>query len=383
MPSRFARRRASSFVIAATAAAAAFATVPAVTAAARPAAPGKGWRIVKTIKVNNVHLNDLITLPRGRAWVSGSSGTPFSHPLFYRLSKGKWVKIARPGVSGNSIFAEDISASSDSNVWSALANGGAFDHWNGHAWNRVSFGTSANAAANTVLALRSNHAWAFTTDFSVDPTQETAHFFNGSIWTSQPLAGLPDSDASFDQISASSATNAWTWAIDATTHTWEALHFNGKHWAVVPIPATMIPHHGTVTGGGGRMIAESSTNVWASVVSENLPGPMVLLHWNGTAWRRAKGHPPAGELLGPMASDGHGGLWLYAAKPLTKAPFQKPFFVDFRHGIWTTAAAPTSPAGLVQVSAIALIPGTTSLLGAATIQSGMTNVAGVIIKFGP
>jgi hypothetical protein len=36
----------------------------------------------------------------------------------------------------------------------------------------------------------------------------------------------------------------------------------------------------------------------------------------------------------------------------------------------------------VNVTAIALIPGTTSLLGVATIQSAQTNVAGVIIKFG-
>jgi hypothetical protein len=369
-------------VIAATAAAAAFAAAPAVTAATSQAGTSaKGWRIVKTIKVNNVHLNDLVTLPGGLVWVSGSSGSPFSHPLFYHLSNGKWVKISRPGVSGNSIFAEDISASSDSNVWSALGNGAAFDHWNGHVWNRVSFGTTANAAADSVLAVGPNRAWAFTTDFSVSPIQETAHFFNGSTWTSTPLPGVPDSDAG-DQISASSASNAWTWAIDPVQHTWEALHFNGKQWAVVPIPARLIPHHGTTTGGGGRMLAESSTNVWASVVSENLSGPTVLLHWNGTAWHRAKGQPPAGELLGPMASDGRGGVWLYAARHMTKAPFEKPFFVDFRHGTWTRAAAPTSPAGLVQVSAIALIPGSTSLLGAGTIESSQTNVAGVIIKFG-
>jgi hypothetical protein len=357
------------------------AMAPASAATAHSAAP-QGWRIVKTIKVANLQLDDVVALSGGRAWATGSAGAPVAKPLLYHLTGGKWVKVARPGVDGGSVFATDLSATSDSNVWAAIANGGAFDHWNGHAWTRISFGTGGTAAADGVAAVGTNRAWAFTTDFTASPVQETAHFFNGSTWAGQVLPGLPDADASFSVFSAPSASDIWTWAIDTTSHAWEALHFNGSTWAVVTIPATLIPHHGSSTGGGGQMLALSAKNVWASVVSENLAGPMVLLHWNGTTWQKAGGHPPAGELLGPIAPDGQGGLWLYAAKPLATHPFLRPFFVHYHGGTWTTVAAPVSRLGPILISAIALIPGTRSLWGVGSIQKSQSSVGGVIIKFG-
>jgi hypothetical protein len=119
------------------------------------------------------------------------------------------------------------------------------------------------------------------------------------------------------------------------------------------------------------------------VTPDNTKGPMVLLHWDGTDWDRAGGSRPAGELLGPIAPDGHGGLWLYAAKSKKTFPFQAPFFVHYSRGTWKTYAAPTSPVGPIFISAIALIPGTRSLWGVGTIQSGgFTTKGSVIIKFG-
>jgi hypothetical protein len=189
-----------------------------------------------------------------------------------------------------------------------------------------------------VVAIKRHQACAYTTDFSVSPTQDTARFFDGSAWTSTAALALVDADGVFSSISASSASNVWTWAFDTVLKRWEALRFNGKAWAVVKVPAALIPHHG--------------------------------------------GHPPAGDLLGPIASDGAGGLWLYAGKSSSKFPFIRPFFVHYHAGTWTTAASPTSSLGFLEVSAIAHIPGTRSLWAVGSISKGEGFVGGAIIKFG-
>jgi hypothetical protein len=380
MASRLAHRTAWPLtLVVATGAAAAFAAGP--TAAAQPSAT-HGWRIVKTINVTSLQLIDVAAVSGGKAWVSGGAGTSLISPLFYHWTGSKWLKSVPPAVSGSSVWAQDISASSDSNVWSGLANSAVFDHWNGHKWTQVSFGTTDAARASGVVAIGRHQARAFTTDFTISPFQDTAHFFNGSAWTSAMAPAQVDADGTFISISASSAANIWAWAFDPVLHRWEALRFNGKAWNVVTVPAAFIPHHGTITGGGSEMLAESASNVWATVNSENLAGPIALLHWNGKSWQKAGGHPPAGDLLGPIASDGRGGLWLYAAKPASKFPFIRPFFVHYHRGVWTTVAAPTSRLGFLQISAIAHIPGTRSLWGVGTIVKGENSVGGAIIKFG-
>lgn len=365
----------TAMVIAAAFPAALAALGSAPAASAQPAAK-PAWHLVKTIKAPGFSLSDVTALAGDRAWVSGSAGTPSSAPLFLHRSGGRWVKLQRPAVASGSEFGADVSANADSNVWGAIANGSAVDHWNGHGWHRFSFSASLQVGIDGVLAFGKNRARVFTFDFNT--SQPAVNYYNGHIWTARVLPAAVDAQGSVNDVSASSDSNIWTWSYDPNAKRWQTLHFDGKTWTVVKIPTGVVPSG----AGGAQILALSPANVWATVSALNSNGPVVLLHWNGAKWQKVGG-APAGELTGPLASDGQGGVWLYAAKPLNKAPFLKPFYLHYLKGKWTTAAAPTSPLGLVMIQSLALIPGSSQLWAVGTIQKPMTNLAGVIEKFGP
>lgn len=379
MSARIVRRgTVSVLAVAMPAAMVALGSVPAASArlAGRPA-PAPGWHVVKTIKSGGINLLDVTALPGGKAWAGGSAGSSTLSPVFYHLTGGKWVKVPRPGIGSNNVFIGDVSAGADTNVWGAVENGSAVDHWNGHTWNRISFSKTLAISIDGVLAFGTNSARVFTFNFTT--MQEKVHSFIGTKSTSRVLPAEVDGDSSVNLVSASSGSNIWAWSFDPVLHHWQSLHFDGKTWTVVKVPSALIPS----PAGPAQILALSPTNVWGTVVPNTASHPIILLHWNGTAWHEAAGTPPAGELLGPIASDGQGGLWLAAARALTKPPFLKPFFLHYSGGKFTTVAAPTSSLGPIFIKALAQIPGTKSVYAVGSVQSGESVIAGVIEQFRP
>jgi len=335
------------------------------------------WHIVKTIKKATLQLWDVVAVKGGRAWVSGGLGYPNTVPLLLHRVGTKWITVLRPGMPSSFILATSLSATSDTNVWTQIANSDAVDHWNGSAWTRFHFGGVDTARTSNVVAVGMHDAWVFTHNFNT--STETSEFFDGSAFNDASFPAFIGGVGAINQVSASSPSNVWGLANEPVTQKWEAVHYNGKTWAVVPIPSKVLGP----TGGPAEILAESAKNVWATVYSQNgLVGPMKLLHWNGTAWHRAGGRRPAGDLTGPIAPDGHGGLWLLAGRPKKTFPFFSSFFVHYGGGVWKAYPVPTSPAGAVSITAIALIPGTRSLWGAGSIIGKSGYKGGVIIKFG-
>jgi hypothetical protein len=346
-------------------------------AAHRATAPR--WHIVKTIKKATLQLWDVVALKSGRVWVSGGLGYPNTVPLLLHRVGTKWITILRPGMPSTYVWATSLSATSDTNVWAQIVNSDAVDHWNGSSWTRFHFGGVDTARTSNVVAVGMHDAWLFTHNFNT--STETSEFFDGSAFhdASFPVF-IGGYSAPVNWVSASSPSNIWGVGYDPLTQKSTSVHFDGKTWTVVPIPPIALGP----TGGPAEILAESAKNVWGTVFSQNsLAGPIKLLHWNGTAWHRAGGLRPAGDLTGPIAPDGHGGLWLIAARPKKTWPFFTSFFVHYGGGVWKAYAVPTSPLGPVEITAMALIPGTKSLWGVGYIPSKTAYVAGVIVKFGP
>lgn len=354
-----------------TAALVALGTVP---AAAAPAAPRATWKTVKIIKAAGFSLGDISTLPGDEAWVTGGAGTPSSAPLFYNRAAGAWVRLPRPAVAAGSEFGGDVSANLDTNAWGVIENGAAVDHWNGHGWHR--FAWAPGTGINGVLAFGKNRARVFTFDFT--SKTESVRLYDGHTWTTKALPAEIDGDSIANLTGQSSGSSIWAWSLDPAHNRWQTLHFDGKKWTIVAIPKGIVPS----TGGPAQILALSHADVWGTIAANNGSGPIVLVHWDGTAWKKIGGAPP-GELLGAIASDGQGGVWMYAARPISKAPFLKPFFVHYLKGKWTTAAAPVSSLGFVSISSMALIPGSTRLWAVGTIQQPLTNIAGIIEQFSP
>ena len=82
-------------------------------------------------------------------------------------------------------------------------------------------------------------------------------------------------------------------------------------------------------------------DVWADITtandaSANPPGT-ILLHWNGKAWSRVA-FPYAGSASSPVASDGHGGIWLATANGAGDGTIA--WFDHYAGGRWTRVEGP-------------------------------------------
>src|SRR5215472_4972187 len=99
-------------------------------------------------------------------------------------------------------------------------------------------------------------------------------------------------------VAATSARNAWAVGQDVDHGKTIILHWNGTAWKRVPSP--------TPKGGGAlyAVAATSASSAWAVGGSDNPPGKTEILHWNGTAWKRVPSPTPkgGGALFGVAAT---------------------------------------------------------------------------------
>jgi hypothetical protein len=96
-------------------------------------------------------------------------------------------------------------------------------------------------------------------------------------------------------VSVLSASDAWAVGNSATV-----LHWNGTSWAPVTIPG--LP----AAVGLHAVDALSSSDVWAaggaSAGTPSSPGRTLIVHWNGTTWKRVPSPGPSTTKLGPQLS---------------------------------------------------------------------------------
>jgi len=127
--------------------------------------------------------------------------------------------------------------------------------------------------------------------------------FSDGAWTQQPSPS-PDQTNALASVAATSAASAWAVGNYAPSNnppdspsTAEILHWNGTSWGEVKTPQP----------GGARgqnslfgVAATSATNAWAvGSYDDKPPGPRhtMIVHWNGTSWRRVPSPSPGGASL--------------------------------------------------------------------------------------
>jgi hypothetical protein len=91
-----------------------------------------------------------------------------------------------------------------------------------------------------------------------------------------------------------------------------------------------------------------------------------VAHWNGRQWSKVAGGNYGAGTIQQISSDGHGGFWL----PMPGFMGQKTYLLHYFAGHLTAAPLPGGPDKIL-VNAVALIPGTTSVLA-----GGDTHAAG-------
>jgi hypothetical protein len=216
--------------------------------------------------------------------------------------------------------------------------------------------------------------WVFCIGANAQPTL-AAHYFHGA-WRKVSLPGAPE------EVSALAADDIWVLgttkqSLTAARPVFAAMHWNGSSWRVRKLPAAKIPQGDSV---GYRIAAVGSHNIWLArlVGTATQTSSVALLHWTG-GWRVTKA-PTAIDDFGPLAQDGHGGLWMDAQHGTLQAA--RDFLYHFGGGHWTHQPVPAPANAHATLSSLTWIPGTRSLWAAATAIAGGEQTA-EILKFGP
>lgn len=350
----------------------ALAVAPTAVAASDPSA-ATTWRVYKTIAVSNTTLNDVVALPGGTAWAGGQTPTP--GPLMYHFAGGRWHAVRLPGPVGS--FVAHVAGTSATNVWATIGNEDAAAHRTSRGWSTTSFGPTPLSMVGGVVTTGPKNTWVFTSNLA--SSEGFAHHYNGSAWKSTRLPAAATSGSQAEAASASSARNIWTWAYNAATRKYETMRYNGIRWQVFGVPTHLAPAGQAIKPQS--MLAVSASDVWATAYTTSLgvAGPVILLHWQGHGWAKVTGTRPAGALLGPIARDGRGGIWLGAVSQSSS-----PMILHYLNGTWTTYHVPSDPAGVISLNGLSLVPGTRALWGVGVLgRTALGSTKGaVIVKYG-
>ena len=385
MISRLARpmrlARTAIWITAAAALTAAAATAPAQAAAGSPGAVAHrvhtaappGWRVIRDFLTPNLSLLAVSAVSDNNTWAGGVS--PADTPVVYHQASGTWLKYSLPGTAG--MFVNGLSATKGTNVWASIANQseGAVERLTKHGWQTYTFPQGkAQIADDGVITFGATNTWVFEYDFAT--MIEYAYHYTGH-WSQQVMPAAVDANSDEGLVSGSSSSNLW--ALTFVKNRPASMWYNGKKWQVIAFPGNLAPKGTTVYSK--QILAVSPTSVWATISTFTAKGvgPVVLLHWNGHNWSKVTSNLPAGNLLGPVASDGHGGAWVFAEnKAQTKA-----LLLHYSAGRWSSSNDPTTGGKVISVSALDLIPGTRSVLGTGPIAPTPGGDFGsAVIKFG-
>jgi len=333
------------------------------TALAAPVA--QSWHIVKQVH-NGPFGGFTAVTPVGQN--GGWAFNQGSVPTAWRLSGSTWTQVTFPGQPNEVVAA--AGATSATNVWAFTARGAQSRalRWNGHAWTvQRSFSRQIGGA----VVISPSDVWVFGQPYFPGAGLGAWHY-NGRSWSQL---------ASGHGLQGGSALGANDiWAVDGA----DVAHWNGSTWTRTSVahllPAKQQLNNPMLTG----IFAVSRDNVYAigNGDLQDEGGPMVLLHWNGYQWSKvAEGNYGFGvQPLAQASSDGRGGLWI----PMPGVDGQKSYLLHYSAGHLTQAALPDG-ASRLSVDAVALIPGTTSLLGGGDTHAPDnpgTDVAAVILEYG-
>jgi hypothetical protein len=147
------------------------------------------------------------------------------------------------------------------------------------------------------------------------------------------------------------------------------MHWNGTAWSAPRLPALPPVKRGypwvaaaiTAAGPGDAWVAETP----AANQAGYSPGGLILLHWNGSAWRTVAENRTLGDVTG-LTPDGHGGFWLTTTDPANPGAGD---IADYRNGTFTSQPAPARPGYTGSAAGIVAVPGTGSFWATGTLTA--------------
>jgi hypothetical protein len=337
-----------------------------MTATKAGATTGPSWRITQDVHSGTFGEFTAVTaVGKTGGWAFNGVSTPTA----WQRSGSTWTKVPFPGNNSMGPVIE-AAATSPGDVWAFTAGvtNSRVLRWNGKAWSLV---RTFQRQIGGAVVLSASDVWVFG-EPDIPGAGLGAVHYNGHTWTSVPGgAGLQGgSGLSADSI----------WAFGGS----DVAHWNGRSWSRTNV-ARLLPARQQLNGPMVTGIyAQSPDSVYAigNGDLEDEGGPVVVLHYNGHSWTKvAEGNYGYGtQPLQQISSDGHGGLWL----PMPGVDGQPSYLLHYANGTLTRATLPV-PSSEITIDAVALIPGTTDLLGGGYTHAANNpgnNVVSVLLQYG-
>jgi hypothetical protein len=276
---------------------------------------GAVWRRV-SVRPAAGWLNGIAATSARDIWAVGFSG---NKALILHFDGTAWRRVASPAVRAPQVVLADVTALSPHDAWAVggTHSNTVIERWNGTAWRRLpSPSPQTGSFLEGVSAASAADVWA------VGGSSKTLILhWNGARWRHVPSPS-PGAGAHLFGVFAVSAGDAW--AAGSSRAGALMLHWNGTAWRRARAPAVrsgagLVALSGTsarnlwAAGATGSLIAASARPArlaagpagteWPASAQAGPAAEPLILHWNGTAWRRARIPMPAsgGMLIGVHA----------------------------------------------------------------------------------
>jgi hypothetical protein len=209
----------------------------------------------------------------------------------------KWRQLTPPNATTVSNWLHGVSGTTATDVWavghaqtntaplSDYTSNNVILHWNGTGWTTYPVanpGTNINELYS-VAAISPTLAWAVG-DYSMGTNLQLVKW-NGTSWTQQTLPNLPD-ETTLHSVMALSANDVWAVGTKSSTIPMLAqeclvLHYNGSSWTSLSAPPV-----GSFRDRFESVHGISASDVWACGTWGNNYADFhgLLMHWNGSTW---------------------------------------------------------------------------------------------------
>ncbi|WP_030796408.1 hypothetical protein [Streptomyces sp. NRRL S-337] len=287
------------------------ATAPA--AALAPAAPHAGQWQATPVPVKKGDLTAVAALSDKQAWAVGyrlKSATSLE-AIALRWDGSSWTQEST--LPDNS-FPQALAVRSATDIW---AVGSASAHWDGTKWTAYQLANdpSGHVVPDAVATTSDGKVWTVGRAMgrSIKDGVPAIQSWDGKAWHRQPLPDVGKGELSAltavapDDIWAAGAAYA---PDEKSQQSALLLHFDGTSWRRVTAPG---PH--TTHNWLGAITALSADDIWAvgGSTTGSTERPLAL-HWNGSTWTTAKTPDVADGRLRAVGRTGNGDLWALGGK---------------------------------------------------------------------
>jgi len=324
------------------------------------------------------------------AWAVGLADPARPKTLIERWRGGVWRRLPSPtSASGGSLSA--VAVTSADRAWAVGQTGSLatlkpstlIERWNGTRWRIVPSPTPAHGGAlYGVAAASARSAWAVGQtrgSFSTRPRTLILRW-NGAAWRRVPSPNAATPGSYLAAVAAASPSSAWAVGCACNGPALKPLieRWNGTRWRIVPSPDPA--PGGSVLYG---VAVTSARSAWAvgCVACLRADPKTLILHWNGTAWKRVRSpNPASGGTLDWVAVTSASDAWAVGFTGVP-GPSRPKTLIERWNGIaWKRVPSP-SPTGTAALFSVAAASARSAWAVGATGRLGGANPRTVALRW--